>query len=210
MIKIIKNVLPKEVADQLVVDILATQSSWWSYAHKFSEKDATLLNNNLGFQLTEELFENKVKENFRAGKFSYKFRRSTNHVKNCSCYECSFKSSYLLKSIRDIVIEYTFLKNPYIFENFISIYAPGDFLSMHTDGARGVAFILNLSQNWIPEYGGLLHVKNKDGTFTAYVPEYNSLVLMDVANDASPHFVSEVSKYAPSYRMAIGGWFNES
>ena len=209
MIKVIKNILPLSKAEELLTSINNTSGSWWSYAYKFNEESPKMLGNNLSSLAMQKDLEQNVKYNLNAGKFTYKFRRSTKHVDACNCYECNFSTEYLLKSIRTITISETHLENPYLQERFISIYSPGDFLSMHTDGARSIAFVLNLTKNWLPEYGGLLHTKNKDGTYTAYVPEFNSLMLMDVSDESCPHFVSEVSKYAPDNRIAISGWYND-
>lgn len=82
---------------------------------------------------------------------------------------------------------------------------------MHTDKAMDCAFVLHLTPEWKPEYGGLLHIKQEDGTYTTLCPKFNSLVLMDLNRpEGKPHFVSEVTSLAPYGRAAISGWYNET
>jgi Rps23 Pro-64 3,4-dihydroxylase Tpa1-like proline 4-hydroxylase len=210
MITIIDNILDTETANKLVTDIHNTPSTWWSYAYKVHNNDTHYLGHSLSFERAFETMDKELCSSLRQGSFSYKFRRSTKHVENCDCYECTFKKEYLLKSIKHIIMETCKLKNPYLFESFISIYSEGDFLGSHTDGKRNIAFVLNLTKDWKPEYGGLLNIRNEDNTYTAYVPKFNSLFLMDVTDEKSIHFVSEVTKFAPTQRIAISGWYNES
>ena len=56
--------------------------------------------------------------------------------------------------------------------------------------------------------GGVLNVLSTDGSYTAIPPEFNSLVLMEVdETKGTEHFVSEVSKYVTSSRVAYSGWY---
>ena len=58
----------------------------------------------------------------------------------------------------------------------------GDFLRRHTDrlGNRRLAFILYLSRDWSPSYGGMLHITDRSGNVIQIAIEYNSLVIFDV------------------------------
>jgi Rps23 Pro-64 3,4-dihydroxylase Tpa1-like proline 4-hydroxylase len=149
-------------------------------------------------------------DSFLAGSFTYKFKRSTKHTETCNCVECEFRKNTLESDdFKQFISQETSLKNPQLFESFVSVYESGDFLSMHTDVNRGVAFILNLTAGWRPEYGGMLHIKT-DNEIKAIPPVYNSFVLLGLKNGAGiPHFVSEVSQYVPYPRIAISGWYNE-
>lgn len=209
MIKVIENFLPHNEAVILSNNIYNTPSNWWTYAYRHNEsKNVVNLGDNLFGQNRQRAEEEKIRKTFQAGNFAYKFRRSTSHIKDCSCYECTFNKEHLLKDVRDTVIKYSNLENPYIFETFISAYSPGDFLSTHTDENRGVAFIYNLTQNWLPEYGGCLHLLGEEPK--VIYPKFNALVLMQLGDKGVPHFVSEVSSYAPHARVAVSGWYNES
>lgn len=88
-------------------------------------------------------------------------------------------------------------------------YLPGHFLKCHNDTgtrteSREVAYVLNFSKNWQPDWGGLLHFfdDNKNITDT-FVPRFNSLSLFRVPTN---HFVSQVSSFATAPRYAITGW----
>lgn len=86
-------------------------------------------------------------------------------------------------------------------------YAGGDFLMMHDDTRkpeRRVAFVFNFSQEWRPDWGGLTHFLERDGSVTdTYVPTYNSLLLFAVP---VLHLVSYVMPFAPRPRYSVTGW----
>ncbi|MEZ5543250.1 MAG: 2OG-Fe(II) oxygenase family protein [Pseudomonadota bacterium] len=86
-------------------------------------------------------------------------------------------------------------------------YSGGDFLMMHNDTQkpeRRAAFVFNLSRDWHPDWGGLTHFLDVDGTVTdTYVPTYNSLVIFTVP---VLHLVSYVMPFAPRPRYSITGW----
>jgi Rps23 Pro-64 3,4-dihydroxylase Tpa1-like proline 4-hydroxylase len=86
-------------------------------------------------------------------------------------------------------------------------YTGGDFLMMHDDtqkAERRVAFVFNLSKSWHPDWGGLTHFLERDGSVAdTYVPTYNSLTLFSVP---VLHLVSYVMPFAPRPRYSITGW----
>lgn len=88
-------------------------------------------------------------------------------------------------------------------------YVPGNFLTRHNDLHEGekrrVAYVLNLTQEWHPDWGGLLQFYQANGTpRDAWAPQFNSLSLFDVTH---VHAVTFVAPYAAKPRLAITGWF---
>lgn len=88
-------------------------------------------------------------------------------------------------------------------------YMPGQFLTRHNDvhdsEKRRVAYVLNFSQDWHPDWGGLLQFYQNDGTpRDAWTPTFNSMSLFDVNH---VHAVTYVAHYALKPRLAITGWF---
>lgn len=210
MVQIIKNLLPVEVAEILSKNIYGTKEEWWSHVYRYGNNQPVYFKNSLYDIYRRKEAEREVVSSLIGGTFTYRFKRSTTHVPTCTCYECNFKENYLLQPIfKDILTEHAGIKNPVLYESFVSAYSSGDFLSLHTDENRGVAFIINLTQGWKPEYGGMLNVLEDDGNFKTIFPEFNSLVLLPLKNNGIPHFVSEVTDKAPFSRIAITGWFNE-
>lgn len=86
-------------------------------------------------------------------------------------------------------------------------YAPGDFLTGHTDAvpgkARRAAYVLGLSPEWRVEWGGLLLFHGDDGRVSGEAPGFNTL---DVFAVPQVHSVSRVAPEAPYRRYAITGW----
>jgi SM-20-related protein len=88
-------------------------------------------------------------------------------------------------------------------------FRAGQFLAAHDDSAastRRVAFVVNLSRSWRPEWGGLLEFISPSGHIEeAFVPFFNSLNLFRVPQ---AHAVSCVTPFASGPRLAISGWLH--
>ena len=211
MIKVFNNFLAAKEAYELSTGLMEIPEHWWSYAVAHEKLDtARYYKNTLRERQRLREAQPNIVDSFLAGSFTYKFKRSTKHTATCNCVECEFRKNTLeSEDFKQFIAQETSLKNPQLFESFVSVYEAGDFLSMHTDENRGVAFILNLTAGWRPEYGGMLHVKT-DNEIKAIPPVYNSFVLLGLERGKGiPHFVSEVSQYVPNPRIAISGWYNE-
>jgi Rps23 Pro-64 3,4-dihydroxylase Tpa1-like proline 4-hydroxylase len=91
-------------------------------------------------------------------------------------------------------------------------YKSGDFLSHHTDDVKNkrLSFVFYLSPHWEPRFGGLLHFIDPYGEITMIEPDYNSLVIFDVAAKTE-HFISPVEQCAGDRaRLTVSGWFLSS
>lgn len=90
-----------------------------------------------------------------------------------------------------------------------SRYRPGHFLTPHEDisetEGRRYAYVINLTRNWKPEWGGLLQFIDAAGNvIDTFAPLWNSLSLFRVPAQRA---VSLVSPWAGEERLAITGWF---
>ena len=86
--------------------------------------------------------------------------------------------------------------------------APAIYLHRHTDEVPGknriVAYVLNLTPRWQPEWGGLLNFMRPDGQVgEAWVPSFNTLNLLRVPQS---HFVGSVAGFVEAPRLAVTGW----
>lgn len=93
----------------------------------------------------------------------------------------------------------------------VTSYTPGQFLTRHNDvnekEGRRIAYVISLTKQWHPDWGGLLQFFMGDGTPTqAYSPVFNSMMLFDVRH---PHSVTYVTPFAQQPRLSITGWFLE-
>ena len=87
-------------------------------------------------------------------------------------------------------------------------YSPGQFLHVHDDldpaKKRIAAYVLNLTPEWSPEWGGILHFLDDDGHIAeGYVPRFNALNVFEVG---IRHFVSYVAPFARTPRLSVTGW----
>jgi Rps23 Pro-64 3,4-dihydroxylase Tpa1-like proline 4-hydroxylase len=89
-----------------------------------------------------------------------------------------------------------------------TMYTRGNFLVAHDDHVdaedRRLAYVINLTRSWRPDWGGLLHFTGEDrSVIDTFFPHFNSLALFAVPQT---HFVSYVPPYAQGERSAITGW----
>lgn len=89
-----------------------------------------------------------------------------------------------------------------------TMYSRGNFLTTHDDHVekedRRIAYVINLTPQWRPDWGGLLHFSAEDGSvLDTFFPHFNSLSLFTVPQR---HFVSYVPPFANGERQAITGW----
>ncbi len=88
-------------------------------------------------------------------------------------------------------------------------YSAGHFLTAHDDGIEGkdrrAAYVLNLTQDWRADWGGLLLFIGADGHVEeAFTPKFNALNIFLVPQ---LHAVSIIAPFAPRPRYAVTGWF---
>lgn len=87
-----------------------------------------------------------------------------------------------------------------------TLFRPLDFLTIHDDGLAGgkrIAFVLNMTPNWRPDWGGALQFYDTtDHVEEAYLPTFNALNLFRVPK---LHSVTQVSAFG-GLRYAVSGW----
>lgn len=88
-------------------------------------------------------------------------------------------------------------------------FTSGHFLTRHLDVVPGrhrrFAFVLGLTKNWHPDWGGLLQFYEKNGTpRDAWMPQFNVLSIFEVSHI---HAVTYVTPYATEPRLSLTGWF---
>ena len=213
---VIKDFLREDVAERLHKYLTEEMpSDWWiiSTAPRIGGDD--------GFDLTPNLDDNRDEINrkylhtleaFKEGKFSYSFHRTINdHHHGCTCLECDFREwlvspeqiSFLNKTV-DIEVSTTD-------EVFAAVYLPGDYLSPHVDSPNGsVGFVLQLTKNWEPQFGGNLHFLNNETSEIerVEVPTFNTLTFFDLPPGVGKlHYVSHVSPGVEELRLTYAGWF---
>ena len=88
-------------------------------------------------------------------------------------------------------------------------FTPGHFLTRHRDivpgRGRRIAFVLGITKDWHPDWGGLLQFYEENGTpRDAWMPRFNVLSIFAVKHI---HAVTYVTPYATAPRLSLTGWF---
>lgn len=87
-------------------------------------------------------------------------------------------------------------------------FAPGQFLLSHDDTHaqhdRRAAYVINLTTDWQPDWGGHLLFYDNDGNVVeGMIPTFNAL---NIFRTPQEHSVSYVPPFAGAERYAISGW----
>lgn len=148
---------------------------------------------------------------FGQDRFSYIFYRGF-PGKNMSIAEFTIRKVMGSPEFIELLNSITGLELTGLTTLFLSKYKSGNFLSPHSDKGNGrLAFVLNLSMGWKPQYGGNLHFMNDMRTeiIETVCPEYNSFFIFHVPSEKGiPHFVGHVAPSVKLTRYAITGWFS--
>lgn len=207
---VIDNFLSNEFAEYLYEDINRLPKHTWFNCVGFNnvkiEKRWKPINRKKHIMSME-----LAKKSFNNDQFAYSFKRNMGMRQGETSYVETilrniFSSNHLYNLINDITgsmpQNYTQL--------FLSQYIKNNFLAPHSDINRGkFAFVLNLTKDWKPQYGGVLHFldEKRENIVDSYVPKFNSLIIFEVPQGGIPHFVSQVV-HENKKRFAITGWLN--
>jgi len=89
-----------------------------------------------------------------------------------------------------------------------TLFTAGHFLKCHTDEVpaeqRLAAFVINLTENWGRDWGGVLQFFDERYDVEAYRPAFNAINIFRIPAD---HSVSVVAPYVRAHRYSITGWF---
>tara|TARA_B100000459_G_scaffold143609_1_gene105406 strand:- start:436 stop:1158 length:723 start_codon:yes stop_codon:yes gene_type:complete len=194
---------------------------WWFASFKnpgFEEKQEKNYKDVKYLQRTEqnkELIDFELKKcnySLSKGHFSYMFDRTTAHKPTCPCPECNFVKNLNSTTVLDFLSAITGEQLTHTNETFASKFMSGEFLGPHHDLNKGkIGFILNLTKDWRPEYGGLLHFLTDDYKQVTKVvlPEFNKLTLFSIPKKGGiPHYVSHVNPGVELNRISYTGWFS--
>ena len=148
-----------------------------------------------------------------------------NHYKHVFKTNSSFfpneNESYLAKFSRSEVLE-----EGYVDEVFDTFFKPklrelsgenllefdtrcykldeGDFYRTHMDDYDGtIGCVYYLNKTWCWDWGGILHIGEKDDSLTSIFPKFNRLVVHDMKKFRFPHFISPITEYAKNSRYTI-------
>ncbi len=160
---------------------------------------------------------NEANRTFSKGEFSYVFHRSMNNTYGeISQYETIMRNILNSPEFIKLLCDITQLPITKLNTMFLSRYRSGHFLSAHSDKGNGkIAFVINLSKNWLPTYGGNLHFLSEDrkSIIETWTPAFNNMVIFYVPPEEDidcgmPHFVGHVNPGVKMSRYAITGWYD--
>lgn len=154
----------------------------------------------------------EANRSFSKNEFSFNLKRSMDNKRGEICkYEYILRKSLSSRFFLSMISYFTDLKLTNLNQMFLSKYTSGSFLAPHSDIGNGrIAFVLNLTTNWKPQYGGILHFLNdkRNKITNSFVPSFNNLLIFYIPNEGIPHYVSHVVPGIKNNRYAITGWLS--
>jgi len=153
-----------------------------------------------------------VNEAFGRNEFSFYFYRTFNaNPLQYSPVEYELRNYMSSQIFIDFLNKVTQLNLTKLNTLFVSKYTSNCFLSTHNDAGNGrIAFVLHLTKDWKPQYGGHLHFLDTSRTkiIETFAPTFNSLMIFEVPEESGiPHFVGHVSPNVNIHRISITGWY---
>ena len=188
---------------------LNSRDNWKISVHPYQEGVYTFEQTSANREFIQKGIESANQARLR-GEFSYVFYRADPHHNNCSCSLCEGIRFIQSKAVIDKINEITGENVSSAISVFGSKYEKECFLTTHTDTGRGkIAFVLNLTKDWNPSYGGCLQFLEWNFRTVRKVihPTFNSLSIFNVEGQGVPHSVSYIPPDVTGKRFAITGWF---
>lgn len=149
---------------------------------------------------------------FGENEFAYYFYRTFNAIPGqYSPLEYQIRSFFSSPECIAFLNEITGLELTQLNTLFVSKYTSGSFLSTHNDAGNGkLAFVIHLTKDWRPQYGGNLHFldASREKIIETFTPTFNSMMIFEVPDEGIPHFVGHVAPNTPVARIALTGWFS--
>jgi hypothetical protein len=189
-------------------------SDWW-YSSTYPSTNGGINNIRNFPECQEEIIAERdhVNSIMAGGNFGYHFYRTIgNHCEGCYCEECNLHQWLNSEELLNFISEATGEKYVRYGTIFASRYSSGSFLSPHHDHQNGdIGFVLQLTKDWKPQWGGLLHFLDKETLRSVEgteVPTFNTLTLFNIPDDGGRwHYVSHVIPGLAESRLAVTGWF---
>lgn len=208
-----KDFLFEKTAMRLAKQIKEIDKTWWGVAI-YPTRDNKLYNVRYSDTLyDQEEFKSThsyALERLNKGLFSYMFKRSGKHYDTCSCAMCSLRKMFDSVEVKHALSQIVGETVTELNETFCSKYETGDYLSIHHDKNKGdYAFVYQLTENWNPAFGGLLHFYDNASkkVYETVNPIFNNLTIFKIKGiDNTDHFVS--SNVSTHVRYAFTGWFS--
>jgi len=208
----IPNFLDNEKAEEIYTKVISMPDNW------FMKSILPAVNNERRYlTLNEDLIQSDEyksylkynEEVYKSNKFAYRFSRTFDeHFDSCVCASCElnkyFRNEEMLKRFSKIINENVIELS----ETFLSKYIKDDFLSTHHDKGNGhYAFTYQLTKDWNPDHGGILHFVENNEIYKSVTPTFNTLTIFKIKDmPITDHFVSRIAVNDKA-RYAYTGWF---
>ena len=210
----IRNVLTEETADT-IHDILA-RGTRWGLAWNAGERPADVRHDELAAisPAQRQAIGQSIGQAANARRYAFAYNRYPMLDAYLQRWAPDGPHDLLLEHINDtplldLVREVTGFDDLIKADAQATLFAPNQFLGLHTDSHVGegwrVAYVLNLTRDWHEDWGGYLLFYDEEGDVVAgYKPRFNALNLFAVPQR---HSVTYVPPFSPVGRFAITGWF---
>jgi len=208
----IPNIFPAPQAQDLYED-LAGKTPWGLFYRKSG------VGERLHADDLKKLSQNDLREIYQhiffsartSYQFMYYFNGLGENISPAGQLVVDFVNYINTRPVLDFITQITGISGLIRADGQATRYIGNCFLHPHTDQqestGRRVAYVLNMTKNWRPDWGGYLQFF--DGAMNVeegFMPTFNTLNLFAVPRG---HSVSLVSPFCGGERLSITGWFRD-
>ncbi|HBE19562.1 MAG TPA: hypothetical protein DDW51_18620 [Cyanobacteria bacterium UBA11367] len=204
-----------DMLDKLLIEkwnnyLQEKEDCYWTQIIKNSEveKDFKLIDEK------EEILVSHAKalKDYNEGRFCFSFKR-INNPKTTSDVIIEMRSHLSSRDFINILSSIGHRKISKMSVLYINRFDKGDFLTTHSDrgmGSNSMGVVVNLTKEWNPNFGGLtfmLDQERKDINGVV-MPKLGRVLVFDIMEKHSPHFVSMVTSNGTFRRLAVVARYN--
>tara|TARA_Y100001973_G_C5174136_1_gene320858 strand:+ start:215 stop:805 length:591 start_codon:yes stop_codon:yes gene_type:complete len=185
---VIDNFLPNDIAND--IETLFKEETEWEKINQVRENHYKHV-----FKMNSEYFPSSDEE------YLARFSRSENLEKETKL----IFDKYFKPKINELSNEKLNLYDVRCYS-----HGEGDFFRTHIDDYAGsIGCVYYCNKNWCWDWGGILHIGQKDDELLSIFPKFNRIVIHDMKKFRFPHFISPITHYAKNNRFTIVS-FNRS
>lgn len=211
----IKNIFPQDQAEE--IHTCLSRETPWGFQYygpqgrvKLTEEEFNALPQEKRAGVYQHIFQTAPTQ-FQYMYFFYPLTKSYQSGENPDFPLHKFFALMNSEPVLDFIKKVTGIPELVRADALCSKYLGNCFLQGHMDkredNTRRVAYVLNMTKNWDPNWGGYLQIFNENSNIEkSFMPTFNALNIFAVPR---PHSVGVVPPFCPGERLSIAGWFRD-
>jgi len=146
------------------------------------------------------------------GVYSFAYERTSTKKLADTAIESEFKNFLVSEGNFSFLSSVVGQQLTNLVDSYMSKFSSGHFVSVRQDNIKAkVHFILNLTPEWLPQWGGMFHLCSKDfiSGVNLMPAKFNTLIIVKNLDKfrSSPYFISHVAPEVEKQKMFYNAYF---